>query len=205
MSLETRITRASLCSFCSASVCARIALSPPWPGQALRQRARQLARLEEQPPGGGLLAVVAGVAARQRQPAVDLLLGRVAHHVVEEAAHLAHVARGFRQPLLVGVELLEHHHRQIHVVLFEAEDRRRIVHQHVGVEHEQAPRRRASGPSLRATSPAGCRRAGLRDTALLQVLPPRDRALSPCATPVAARPPPSSRKVLRSTPRYFLP
>ena len=83
--------------------------------------------------------MVARVTARQLQAVVDLLLGDIAHHVVEEAAHLAHVARGLRQALLVGVELLEHHHRQVHVVLLEAEDRRRVVHQHVRVEHEQAP------------------------------------------------------------------
>src|SRR5580658_1700911 len=33
MSLDTRMTRASLCSVCSASVCARMMLSPPWPGR----------------------------------------------------------------------------------------------------------------------------------------------------------------------------
>ena len=175
MSLETRMTRASLCSLCSASVCARMALSPPWPGSPAGSSARQLARLEEQPAAGGLLAVVARVAARQLQPEVDLLLGGIAHHVVEEAAHLAHVARGFRQALLVRVELLEHHHRQVHVVLLEAEDRRRVVHQHVGVEHEQPPAgARAALHFPRARRQAGGR-AGLRDAALLQVPPPRDR------------------------------
>ena len=83
------------------------------------------------------------VAASNRRaagrPLVDLFLGGIAHHVVEEATHLAHVARGLRQALLVGVEFLEHHHRQVNVVLLEAEDRRRVVHQHVRVEHEQAP------------------------------------------------------------------
>ena len=86
--------------------------------------------------------MVAAVAGGQRQAAVDLLLGGVTHHVIEEATHLAHVARGLREALLVGVEFLEHHHGQVNVVLLEAEDRRRVVHQHVGVEHEES----AAGP-----------------------------------------------------------
>jgi hypothetical protein len=40
----------------------------------------------------------------------------------------------------VAVELLERDHRQVDVVLFEAEQRGRVVHQHVGVEHEQLGR-----------------------------------------------------------------
>ena len=184
MSLETRITRASLCSFCSASVWERIALSPPWPGR-LSGRALVSWRVwKNSRPEEGFLPWLPRVAARQRQPAVDLLLAGIAHHVVEEAAHLAHVARGFRQALLVGIELLEHHHRQVHVVLFEAEDRRRIVHEHVGVEHEQPPP--GAQPALRFPRFARrCLRARLSYSALLQGLPPRDRALSRCATPAS--------------------
>ena len=75
---------------------------------------------------------------RQREPAVDLLLAGALHQLVEKAAHLAHVARRLRQSLLAGVELLEHGHRNVDVVLFEAEDRGRIVHQHIRVQHEYA-------------------------------------------------------------------
>jgi hypothetical protein len=47
------------------------------------------------------------------------------------------VARDVRQAALVGVELLKGGDRQIEVVLVEAEETRRVVHQHVRVEHEQ--------------------------------------------------------------------
>ena len=86
-------------------------------------------------------------------------------------------------------------------MLLEAEDRGRIVHQHVGVEHEQAPLRER--PSLRVL--ARRRGAVVRDASPLQVLPPRDRALSPCATRCRSVPAASSRNVLRSIPRYLRP
>src|SRR4029453_5676596 len=47
----------------------------------------------------------------------------------------------------VGVGLLERDHRQVDVVLVEAEQRRRVVHQHVGVEDEQGRRPVATGLS----------------------------------------------------------
>ncbi len=56
---------------------------------------------------------------------------------VQVAADLAHVARHFRHALLVAVEFFERDHRQVDVVLLEAEQRRRVVHQHVRVEHKQ--------------------------------------------------------------------
>ncbi len=74
-------------------------------------------------------------------------------------------ARDLRHALLVVVELLERHDRQEDVVLGEAEQARRIVHQHVGVEHEEArllvgraaqPRGRRR-PAVAATFAAGCR------------------------------------------------
>src|SRR5688572_4664804 len=57
--------------------------------------------------------------------------------LVEEAARLARVARDVREPALVLVELLQGGDRQVDVVLVEAEEARRIVHEHVGVEHEE--------------------------------------------------------------------
>ena len=53
---------------------------------------------------------------------------------VEEAADLAAVARDFRGALLLFVEFLQHGHRDEDVVLLEAEQRRRVVQQDVGVE-----------------------------------------------------------------------
>ena len=117
-----------------------MALSTPRPGRLSGRSPLSCLRLEEQPPARGLADVIARRARGQREAAVDLLLAGAAHQVVEEAAHLAHVARLLGQALLVRIELLEHHHRQVDVVLLEAEDRRRVVHQHVRVEHEQAPR-----------------------------------------------------------------
>ena len=73
-----------------------------------------------------------------REPGVDLGLVRVLHQVVEEAADLAHVARDLGHPLLGRVEFLQHHHGQEDVVFLEAEDGRGVVHQHVGVEDEEA-------------------------------------------------------------------
>jgi hypothetical protein len=70
----------------------------------------------------------------------DALLDAAFHvgdHRVERAAHLARVARDLRHALLVVVEFLERDDRQEDVVLGEAEQARRVVHQHVGVEHEQ--------------------------------------------------------------------
>jgi hypothetical protein len=59
---------------------------------------------------------------------------------VELAACLARVARHFGHAPLVAVELLQRDHRQVDVVLLEAKQRHRVVHEHVGVEHEQLGR-----------------------------------------------------------------
>ncbi len=60
--------------------------------QPLRQGVGMLARLKVQSAGGRLLAVVARVAARQLQAAVDLFFRDTAHHLIEKATHLAHIA-----------------------------------------------------------------------------------------------------------------
>ena len=64
-------------------------------------------------------------------------LADVCHERIERTAHLTRIARHFGHALLVVVEFLERHHRQIDVVFLEAEERTRVVHQHVGIEHEQ--------------------------------------------------------------------
>ena len=73
-------------------------------------------------------------------------VGMLAASASSVAADLAGVARDLGHALLVAVELLQHDHRQEDVVLLEAEQAHRVVHQHVGVEHEQLGR-------------AGCRAA----------------------------------------------
>ncbi len=157
--------------------------------KTFRQRDRHLSRLEEQAAGGGLLAMIARVLAGQLQPPVDLLLGGIVDQLIEKAADLTHAARGFGKSFLVSVQLFEHDHRQIDVVLLESENRGGVVHQHVGVEYEQpAP---VARPRLRVLQFArGARRgARIRETSPLQELPPRVRGPSPCAIPCAGLPP----------------
>ncbi len=104
--------------------------------QAVRQYRFEQLGLEEQPAAGRPLAVVDGHGGGQGEAAVDLLLGRALHQLVQETADLAHVACRFGEALLAGVEFFEHRHRYVDVVLFEAKDCRGIVHQHIRIEHE---------------------------------------------------------------------
>ena len=113
--------------------------------QALGQAVRVGAGLEEQAAAGG------GRGARVlRRGQLDAVLDPVpvgaVHELVEEAARLADVARDLRDALLGPVELLEHDHGQVHVVLLEAKDGRRVVHQDVRVEHEHASARGVLAP-----------------------------------------------------------
>ncbi len=78
-----------------------------------------------------------------------------AHQLVERARYLARIARDFRHAFLVVVELFQRHHRQIDVVFLEAEQRGRVVHQHVGVEHEQLGAAGLVGGAARARLDAG--------------------------------------------------
>ncbi len=102
---------------------------------ARRQRGRQVAvdgfGLQVEP-----AARVLPVARLQLQALLDVF-DAAAHDLVEEAARLARVARDVGEPALVGVELFERGDRQVHVVLVEAKQARRVVHQHVGIEHEK--------------------------------------------------------------------
>ena len=100
-------------------------------GKPRRQLAVDRLGLQEQPAGRLL---VAGVVERD---ALGDVLDGLGNDLVEEAARLARVARDLRHAFLVGVELLQRRHRDVDVVFLEAEQARGIVHQHVGVEHEQ--------------------------------------------------------------------
>ena len=68
--------------------------------------------------------------------AFDVLLA-AADDFVEESAGLARVARDFRHAFLVAVEFLEGGHRNVDIVFLEAEQTGGIVHQHIGVKHEE--------------------------------------------------------------------
>ena len=61
----------------------------------------------------------------------------VCHQRIQRARNLARIARDFGHAFLVVVQFFQRHHRQIDVMFLEAEQRCRIVHQHIGVEHEQ--------------------------------------------------------------------
>ncbi len=79
----------------------------------------------------------------QRIAGLDVAL--LAHDLVQETGGLARVARDLAHAFLVVVQLFQRDHRQEHVVLLEPEEARRIVHEHVRVEHEELRRRRFRG------------------------------------------------------------
>jgi hypothetical protein len=76
---------------------------------------------------------------------------------VQFAADLARIARHLAHALLVVVQFFQRDHRQEDVVFLEAEQRHRVVHQHVGVQHEQLGRPAARGLRPRGRAAAGCR------------------------------------------------
>jgi len=86
-------------------------------------------RLQEERAAGFLAAL-----GLQQETLLDV--AALGDDLVQEAARLARVPRDLAHALLVVVELLERHHRQEHVVLLESEEARRIVHEHVRVQHE---------------------------------------------------------------------
>jgi hypothetical protein len=100
-------------------------------GQGRRQGAVDRLGLQEQAAGGQF-----GGRRLQRDALLDAVL-EAADDAVEHAAGLAGVPRHLRHALLVVVEFLERHHRHEDVVLLEAEQAGRVVHQDVGVEDEQ--------------------------------------------------------------------
>ena len=125
-----------------------------------RQRLRHRMRLEVEAAAGILVA-----ECRERDAEVDVVVAGRADQRVERATHLARVACDFGHALLVIVEFLERHHRQIDVVFLEAEQRGRVVHQHVGVEHEHLDRvalRLAARARLEHRDHRGRRGDGLR-------------------------------------------
>jgi hypothetical protein len=98
------------------------------------------------PPASRWPVLASGMPERVQLPGAQ-----VGGQRVQLAADLAGVARHLAHALLVPVQLFERDHRQVDVVLLEAEQRHRVVHQHVGVEHEQLGR---------AAHRAACARSG---------------------------------------------
>ena len=106
-------------------------------GLALGQRIRRQSvvlhtGLKEQVARG--LAVAGRV---QRDAFCQFFFGSRSHQCIEHAAGLAHVARHFVAAFFVAVHFLQHDQGQIDIVLFKPEQAGGVVHQHIGVEHEQ--------------------------------------------------------------------
>ena len=72
--------------------------------------------------------------AGQRQTLLNLVLAGAGDQIVQKAASLPNIARHFRNAFLGAVQLFQHLHRQVNIVFLKAEQRSRIVHQHIGVE-----------------------------------------------------------------------
>ena len=99
--------------------------------QARRQRVVQRLGLEEQLAFGFAMAGGIELQAHANVGAVAAGQG------VQTAAGLARVAGHFSHAFFVAIELFKHDHRQKDVVLFKAEQAHGVVHQDVGVQHEQ--------------------------------------------------------------------
>ena len=164
MSLDTSTTSRPGC-------CSRKGLHHPQDlvvGLALWQSGRQRdidqVGLEEQLSAG---LPMAGAAERQ---AVGHARGTSAGHAggqcVEIAAHLPRVPGDLGHAPLVAVEFFQRDHWKVDVVFLEAKQRRRVVHQHVGVQHEQGGRpgaTRLAGSCRRCCHRSSCRRRAVHD------------------------------------------
>ncbi|MCW0450113.1 hypothetical protein NB706_002947 [Xanthomonas sacchari] len=129
------------------------------------------AHLEVQPADGAGALELDALRMAERNAGFDLLGAGALDQLVEETADLARVAADFGHALLGIVQFLDHLHRQEHVVFLELEQRGRIVHQHVGIQHVDAL---ASGhhgflkeEQGRAIAACGAGRCGVRETAVI--------------------------------------
>ena len=194
-------------------------MSAPWPGSVSGRPPLSSLVWKNKRPVACFLPPFEYFAGGQLDAAIDLRLARGRHQLIEKAAHLADVARRFRQAFFPGVELLEHDHR---------DDRRRAR------RSGRSPWGRASARSCRArrcgvVAVAGCgtralgfgcvafghgvccslssqkENGALRAPSRRRERPRHGRALSLCATRGAARHCASTRNVLRSTPMYLRP
>ena len=102
---------------------------------------------------------------RERHARINLSFIRF-NQGVERAAHRTGVSRDVGEALLVVVELLERRHRKEDVVLGEAEERERVVHEDVRVENEEpglaVGYARAAFAACKRPLDAGRRRAAAR-------------------------------------------
>ncbi len=133
MSFDTSTTGIPGLSSFSCRIEPRIRLS----GITLPKRRAGLDRLQLEVQLAHALGIaqLQALGLHQRDAALDGTLAVGLDDLVEEAADLARVAGCFRVALLAVVQLLQDHHRYEDVVFLELEQRGRIVHQHVGVQH----------------------------------------------------------------------
>ena len=89
------------------------------------------------------LAVAAAVGAamplqarRNAQALLDLRVILSGNQIVEKTADLPRCPRCIGGALFESVEFFQYHHWNEQIVFLEAEQTARIVHQHVGVKHE---------------------------------------------------------------------
>ena len=90
-------------------------------GQAGGQLVVQRGGLKEQAAASGALAGGVKLEPPDNIGTADAGQG------IKRAADLAAIARHFGHALLVAVQLFQHHHRQVDVVLFKAEQAGRVV------------------------------------------------------------------------------
>ena len=65
----------------------------------------------------------------QRQTLFDVVGRILAQQFVHETAGLSRVARNFRQAFFTVIQLFEHRHRDVEIVLVKVEQTARVVHQ----------------------------------------------------------------------------
>ena len=135
MSFDTRITARSGFLRCRWMTTARIWLSALAVGRPVGS-SLEMASVCRNSASARQLVRRAG----ERDAVVDRL-AVAADDVVKRSRDLPCVARDFREPRLVVVELFERHDRQEDVVFLETVDAGRIVQQHVGVENEELGQR----------------------------------------------------------------
>ncbi len=71
-------------------------------------------------------------------PCLDVIGTDALHQFVDETAYLADVAGNLGEAFFAGVHFLQDDHGQVDIVLLKTEQRSRVVHQHIGVENEEA-------------------------------------------------------------------
>src|SRR5581483_867515 len=96
------------------------------------------ALLEIQPAHRGATPQRNAFRALQLQAIADAVTVAAFDQFIEETAHLTAVARNFRGAFFLFVQFLQNRHRDEDVVLLEAEQRRGVMQQHVGIESVDA-------------------------------------------------------------------